>query len=72
LSRFSAIIVTKSLSEFDVGSGNGIGSDGEVRTKAENAIARTIAMIWILLSTLRQSFQILLITFKNLIKRIYG
>ena len=45
LSRFSAKILTESLSEFEVGFGNGIGSDGEVKTKAENAIAPTIAMI---------------------------
>ena len=53
LSRFSAKIVTKSFLEFKVGSGKGIGSDGEVRTKAENTTAPTIAAICIFLSTKR-------------------
>src|SRR6056300_321071 len=71
-SSFSAKMVTKSLLEFEFGSGNGIGSVGDVRTRAENTTAITIAAICIFLSMKKQSFQILLITFKNLIKRIYG
>jgi hypothetical protein len=45
LSRFSAKIITESLLEFDEGSGNGIGSSGDVKTNTENAIAPIIATI---------------------------
>ena len=45
LSRFSAKIFTDALSEFDVGTGNGIGSDGEVKTKTENITTTITAMI---------------------------
>ena len=51
LSRFSARIFTKSLSDLEFGSGNGIGSEGEVRTKAEKTTATAITAIWIFLST---------------------
>jgi hypothetical protein len=43
--RFSAKILTESFSEFIVGSGNGIGSVGDVKTNTENIITPTIAMI---------------------------
>ena len=71
LSRFSAMMVTKSLLVFEWGSGNEIGSDGEVKTSTEKTTEITMAMIWIFLSMKIQSFEIILITFKNLIKRIY-
>ena len=51
LSRFSARILTGALSEFDVGTGNGIGSVGEVKTKIENITTAIMAMIRIFLST---------------------
>jgi hypothetical protein len=55
LSRFLAKILTESLSEFeaDNGNGNGIRSDGEVKTKKENIPTAIIAMIRIFLSTKR-------------------
>jgi len=55
LSRFLAKILTESLSEFEVdnGNGNGIRSDGEVKTKKENIPTAIIAMIRIFLSTKR-------------------
>ena len=47
MSRFLAKILIESLSEFEVdnGNGNGIGSDGEVKTKKENIPTAIIAMI---------------------------
>ena len=42
LSRFSAIIITEALLEIDGGSGNGIGSFGDVKTNTENTIAPII------------------------------
>ena len=75
LSRFLAKILTESLSEFEVDNGNGNGivvSMSEVKTKKENITTAIIAMIRIFLYKKRLSFQILLIAFKNLIKRIYG
>ena len=46
-------MVTKSLSEFGFGSGKGIGSEGDVKTKIENMTAIAIAPICIRLSITR-------------------
>ncbi|AFS81556.1 hypothetical protein NKOR_08495 [Candidatus Nitrosopumilus koreensis AR1] len=55
-----------------LGSGKGIGSEGEAKTNTENTTATTITAIEIFLSMKIQVLQFILITFKNSIKRIYG
>ena len=70
-SSFSAKISTELFSGFDEGGcGIGKGSEDDVKTNIENANAAIIPAILSFLSTENESFQILLITFKNLIKRI--
>ncbi len=63
-SRFSAKISTELFS------GIGKGSEDDVKINIENASAAIIPAILSFLSTKNESFQIILITFKNLIKRI--
>ncbi|GDY16599.1 hypothetical protein LBMAG54_14550 [Nitrosopumilaceae archaeon] len=70
-SRFFAKISTDLFSGFDEGgSGIGKGLEGDVKINIENANAAIIPAILNFLSTRNESFQIILITFKNLIKRI--
>ena len=70
-SRFSAKVSTELFSGFDEGgSGIGKGSEDDVKTNIENTSAAIIPAILSFLSTKNESFQIILITFKNLIKRI--
>lgn len=70
-SRFFAKVSTELFSGFDEGgSGIGKGSEDDVKTNTENASAAIIPAILSFLSTKNESFQIILITFKNLIKRI--